>query len=76
MIKKSKNKITEDTLVGEILESSGAEEILAHYHLPCLSCPIASFELEILKIGEVCKIYNIDLKSLLQDLNKNLEKQN
>ena len=54
----TKNKITKDTLVSEILEYSKAKKILAKYNLPCLSCPMATFEMGILKIGEVCKMYN------------------
>jgi len=75
VLKKEKNKITKDTLVAEILKFSGVEEILTNYHFPCLDCPMASFELEMLKIGEVCKIYNIDLENLLQELNKDFKKE-
>jgi len=63
-------KITEDTTLAEILKYSEAEKILAKYNLPCLGCPFAKFEMENLKIGEVCKMYNIDLKNLLKELNK------
>ena len=63
-------EITEDTTLAEILKYSEAEKILVKYNLPCLSCPFAKFEIENLKIGEVCKTYNIDLKNLLKELNK------
>ncbi|GAH99532.1 unnamed protein product [marine sediment metagenome] len=63
-------KITKDTTLAEILKYSEAEKILAKYNLPCLGCPFAKFEMENLKIGEVCKMYNIDLKNLLKELNK------
>ena len=65
-----KDKITKDTTLAEILKHSEAEKILAKYNLPCLGCPFAKFEMENLKIGEVCKTYNIDLKNLLKELNK------
>ena len=64
------SKITKDTTLAELLKSSEAEKILAKYNLPCLGCPFAKFEMENLKIGEVCKMYNIDLKNLLKELNK------
>lgn len=64
------DKITKDTTLAEILKYSEAEKILAKYNLPCLGCPFAKFEMENLKIGEVCKTYNIDLKNLLKELNK------
>lgn len=65
-----KEKITKNTLLSEILKKSGAEKILARYNLPCLSCPMAKFEMEKLKIGEVCNTYGIDLDKLLNDLNE------
>jgi hypothetical protein len=69
-----KNKITEDTALVKILENSKASKILAKYNLPCLGCPIAVFEMESLKIGKVCEMYNINLESLLEELNKNVKK--
>ncbi len=75
-----KNKITEKTTLAEILKypeadpirkkfSNGARKILAKHNLPCLSCPMAKFEIENLKIGDVCKMYGIDLEKLLKELN-------
>ena len=65
-----KNKITKDTTLAEILDLPGAEKILAKYNLPCLSCPFAKMEMENLKIGDACKMYGINLKDLLEELNK------
>ena len=62
-------KITKDTTLAEILKFPGAEKILAKYNLPCLSCPFAKFEMENLKIGEVCKMYDINVERLLRELN-------
>jgi len=64
-----KNRVTEETTLSEILERPKGKKILAKYNLPCLGCPMTAFEMGTLKIGEVCKIYNIDLKNLLQELN-------
>ena len=64
--------ITKNTTLSEILEKKGMEKILAKYNLPCLTCPMAKFEIESLKLGEVCKMYKIDVESLIKELNKNL----
>ena len=63
-------KITEDTKLSELLENPKAVEVLAKYNLPCLSCPFAQLEMDKLKLGKVCKMYKINLKSLLTELNK------
>lgn len=63
-------KITKDTTLAEILKLEGAEKILAKYNLPCLSCPYAEFEIESLTLDQVCRMYGIDIKNLLEELNK------
>lgn len=63
-------KITKDTTLSELLGDSEAERVLLKYRLPCLTCPFAESEMEHLKIGEICKMYGINLKSLLKDLNE------
>ena len=70
-----KNKISRDITLAKILEYPGAEEILAKYNLPCLSCPLAKFEIGDLKIGQVCETYGIDIKNLLKELNEKYEKK-
>ncbi|MFH1657496.1 MAG: hypothetical protein ABH919_03440 [bacterium] len=62
--------INEDTILGEIINNPAAKEILAKYNLPCLSCPFAEMEMGELKIGDVCRTYNIDIVKLLEDLKK------
>lgn len=73
MEQNNKVKITKDTTLAEILKKPGAEEILAKYNLPCLSCPMAKFEIANLKLGDACKTYGIDLESLLKELNEKLK---
>ncbi len=68
-------KITKDTTLAEILNYSGTEKILEKYKLPCLFCPMAKFEIGSLKIGKVCKIYNIDIKKLLKELNNHAKRK-
>jgi len=63
-------KITPDTNLAEILKNPKMEEILMKYNLPCLTCPFAKIELEDLKIGQVCQLYDIDLGKLLKELNE------
>ena len=63
-------EVNENTTLSNILKIDGAEKMLAKYQLPCLHCPMAKMEMEKLKIGEVCKMYGIDGKSLLEDLNR------
>jgi len=61
--------ITKDTTLKEVLEIPGAEKVLSEYKFPCLHCPMAKFEAGMLKLGQVCKIYNIDFDKLVNDLN-------
>lgn len=63
-------KITKDTTLAKLFEKPELVEILVKYNLPCFGCPMARYELEELKLGEVCRIYGIDLEKLLQELNK------
>ena len=63
-------EVNKDTTLSDILKIEGAEKMLSKYQLPCLHCPMAKMEMEKLKIGEVCKMYGIDAKSLLEDLNR------
>ena len=63
-------KITEKTTLAEVLKNSATEKVLVKYNLPCLTCPYAQYEAEQLKIGDICKMYKINLKALLFDLNK------
>ncbi len=63
-------KITKETSLSDILNKKGAEEILAKYKVPCLTCPMAQYEMKSLTIGDVCKMYGLDLSKIITDLNK------
>lgn len=63
-------KIGIGTTLEKILEIKGAEDILAKYGVPCLSCPMASFELSSLQIGQVGKMYKLETKKIISALNK------
>ena len=66
-------KITEDSTLEEVLEHPRAEKILEKFKLPCLHCPMAKYEMGGLKLKEISKAYNIDIKSLLKELNEALK---
>ena len=63
-------KFTEKITLKKILDKKGAEKILMENGVPCLSCPIASLEIDKLKIGEVCKMYKLNLEKILKELNQ------
>lgn len=65
-----KNKLTASSTLKEIIDSRpDAEKILGQHGTPCVSCPMAKMEMDQLKIGEISKIYDLDLKAILKDLN-------
>ena len=67
-----KKKITEDTTLAELLEHPEVQEILVKYNLPCLGCPFAKAEMNTLTLGDICRMYGIDLRELLKELNEKL----
>jgi hypothetical protein len=69
-------KINQNTPLKDILSIKGAKEILTKYNLPCLFCPMISYEIENLKIGEICQMYGINTDELLKELNSLLENEN
>ena len=62
-------KITKATTLEKILELKDGDKILHKHNVPCVSCPMAEMELSTLKIGNVCKMYGLDLEKILKDLN-------
>jgi len=62
-------KFTKDVTIGQILRHPEGKKILAKYRLPCLHCPMAAYEIGRLKIGEVAKVYGINIENLLVELN-------
>ena len=65
--------ITKDTILADIIKDPKKEEILMKFNLPCLSCPMAASEVGILKLGEVCQMYNIKIEDLLKELNNKIK---
>jgi hypothetical protein len=63
-------KISSKTTLEKILEKKGAGKVLMENGVPCLSCPMAAMEIDKLQIGEVSKIYGLNLEKILKELNK------
>lgn len=62
-------KFTKNATLDQILRHPEGKRILTKYRLPCLHCPMAAYEMGRLKIGEVAKIYGINIENLLAELN-------
>jgi hybrid cluster-associated redox disulfide protein len=65
-----KNEITKDTILANILDNPKNVEILEKHNFPCLGCPCVQYEMNDLKLGQICGMYQIDLEKLLEELNK------
>jgi hypothetical protein len=63
-------KINARTTLKKIIGKKGGAKILMENSVPCLSCPMAKFEIDKLKIGDVCKMYGLNLNKILKELNK------
>jgi len=63
------DKITSKTTLAKIIKKKGADLVLANNGVPCLSCPMAAMEIDKLQIGKVCKMYGLNLKKILKELN-------
>jgi hypothetical protein len=62
--------INKDSTLAEIVTDPNAEDILHKHGVPCVTCPYAAQEMNSLTIGQVSKIYELDLPGILDDLNK------
>jgi hypothetical protein len=62
-------KVTEQSILGDIMKRPGGAEILKKYKFPCLTCPMASMEMGVLKLGDVTRMYGIDTEGVLAELN-------
>jgi hypothetical protein len=63
-------KINKKTKIGKVLNLEKAQKILDKFNFPCIHCPMAKMEMETLEIGQVCEMYGIDCKKLIEELNK------
>lgn len=61
-------KVEKDTSLKDILDLPQGEEILTKHGVPCVTCPMAKFEISKLKLEDVCDMYGLDLEAILGDL--------
>jgi hypothetical protein len=66
---KTHGKINAGTTLAKIMDKKGADKILHKNNVPCVSCPYAAMEINKLKIGDVCKMYGLNLVKILKELN-------
>lgn len=64
----------ENTTLKEIMNTEEGKRVLEKYSVPCLSCAMASQEIEFLKIGEVADMYGLEKEKIIEELNKEQEK--
>jgi len=62
-------KITSKTTLAKIIEQKNGTKVLIENGVPCLACPMSQFEIDKLKIGEVCKMYGLNEEKILKELN-------
>jgi len=67
-------KVTEKTKLEELFKLDGVTDILLSHNFPCVMCPMAKMEMDLLDLGSVCEMYGINKKDLLNEINEFLEK--
>ncbi|MFH0905853.1 MAG: hypothetical protein V1824_00780 [archaeon] len=65
-----KGKITEESTLEQVLKLKNIETVFSEFQVPCISCPMAEREMATLTLKSICRMYGIDLKGLLVELNK------
>ena len=68
--KSKSKKISQDTVLSEIYKIKGGEEILKNLGVPCVTCAFAAFEMDQLKIKDICDMYGLDTKKIIKEINK------
>ena len=63
-------KFDKNTTLDKLLKNRKTAAVLAKHQVPCLGCSMAAFEMGELRLGDIAKIYRLNLKALLKDLNK------
>ncbi|PIN68215.1 MAG: hypothetical protein COV98_00025 [Candidatus Altarchaeum sp. CG12_big_fil_rev_8_21_14_0_65_33_22] len=61
---------TGESTYQEVIAKEESYKILAKHGVPCVTCPMARYEMGKLKLGSISEMYGLDLKALLDDLNK------
>ena len=68
-------KVTKKTKLSKLIDDKKAQKVLEKFDFPCISCPHARMEMEVLEIGNVCEMYDIDAAKLIKELNEKLDKK-
>jgi len=69
-------KVTEQTLLGEIINDERVTPILKKYNFPCVTCPLVQYELEKLKVIDIAKFYGINAEEMIKEVNAYLGEKN
>jgi hypothetical protein len=64
-------KFDKNTKLSTIIQNPKLNEVLHREGVPCVTCPMAKFEMDSLEIGQICEMYGLDLEKILKELNKN-----
>lgn len=71
-MKKESKKITKDMPIGEVIQKHPeAFEVFTKHGLHCIGCAMSHFE----NIEQGASAHGIDVKKLVDDLNKNITKK-
>ncbi len=70
MTNQEKPQFTAETILADLAQDVRNQEILHKFHVPCLTCPMGGLEMTTLKLGDVCRMYGLDLDGILKELNK------
>jgi len=63
-------KILASTTLAKLPQNIKTQKTLAKFGVPCISCPHVHEEENSLTLGQVAKMYGLDIKGLLTELNK------
>jgi hypothetical protein len=68
--------VTEETQMSEIMKHKEGLKVLDKYNVPCMSCPMASHEMQFnLRIKDIPVVYGIDKENLIKELNLVMNKE-
>lgn len=69
----NKMKYSDKSTLGEVLNHKKGQELLGKYHVPCISCHMAASELDSLTLKDLAGAYGVNIKGLINDLNKSIK---
>lgn len=72
---KTKNTVTKDTLLADIITNEKMLEVLYKLGVPCVTCPLMGFEASFLTLGQIAETYGLDLEKIIDELKKVLKQE-